>query len=426
MTCSCNEQPRPQSPQRKGVVTFCDLCDPCNEAASNVRLCAFVVPTLEDGRYFRNSFVFVQEDDSVYYIDDRRSEIPFGSRPKFIDHFDPEDAANAFKSTTVYDLANGKAYVYGPDGTMMQISMTASVISDIQAGDGILIEKEGGVYTISADMTEVASAEGLQTVTLLATNHTGQITALNSAVADIQEDIEDMDEELTHVHGVADEASATATLARTEAQEASQAASEALALAATKQDELTPGENITIVNNVISASAGGGTTDPATPTSNGLMTSVDRTKLKTLGYYSGASVASDDEEVTLSFVKNKSNDNGSTYTQTTEDVTIGLVDDNAAGLMSPEDKGKLDSINLNNLQTKLYAGYGIELNGNTISAAQPLQTTGQSEDDPMSQKAITDAINDVQDSVPVVTYTTTDPGEGATLAANHFIVVHGA
>lgn len=112
--CKCHGQSS-NTPQ-KGVVNFCDICDPCNENVSTVKLCAFVVPTLEDGRYYKNSFVFVQEDDSVYYISDDRSEIPFGSRPKFINDFDPTLPVNKFKNTLVYDLARNLGYVYGTDG----------------------------------------------------------------------------------------------------------------------------------------------------------------------------------------------------------------------------------------------------------------------------------------------------------------------
>ena len=134
MTCNCNDKSKrintwgcgchemPQEPRSRGIVKFCDICDPCNQTGSTVRICAFVVPTLEDGRYYKNSFVFVQEDDSTYYISDDRSEIPFGSRPKFIDDFDPDDAANKFKRTVVYDVKNKKSYVYGEDGTYMTIN----------------------------------------------------------------------------------------------------------------------------------------------------------------------------------------------------------------------------------------------------------------------------------------------------------------
>lgn len=116
--CGCNKMP--EEPKSKGVVKFCDICDPCNTAVTNVKICAFVVPTLEEGRYFKNSFVFVQEDDSTYFISDDRSEIPFGSRPKFIDDFDPE--ANRMKNTVVYDVKNKKQYAFNNNGEYMTIS----------------------------------------------------------------------------------------------------------------------------------------------------------------------------------------------------------------------------------------------------------------------------------------------------------------
>lgn len=119
--CGCQQMP-PEPKRRKGVVKFCDLCDPCNRKVPTVKLCAFVVPTLEDGRYYRDSFVFVQEDDSTYYIGDDRTEIPFGSRPKFIEDFDPTDPTIKFKRTVVYDVKNKKQYVYGDDGTYMVIN----------------------------------------------------------------------------------------------------------------------------------------------------------------------------------------------------------------------------------------------------------------------------------------------------------------
>lgn len=55
-----------------------------------------------------------------------------------------------------------------------------------------------------------------------------------------------------------------------------------------------------------------------------------------------------------------------------------------------------------------------------LSAASiiPVQTTGQSTTDIMSQKAVTDAIDDL------ITMTDTDPGEGSPLAAGKFIAVY--
>lgn len=137
--CGCNKMP--EEPKRKGAVKFCDVCDPCAPQESNVRLCAFVVPTLEEGRYFRNSFIFVQEDDSVYYISDDRSEIPFGSRPKFIEHFNP---ATALKNTVVYDTANKAAYVYDGKGTRMELAVVENLEERLSALEARIAAIEGG------------------------------------------------------------------------------------------------------------------------------------------------------------------------------------------------------------------------------------------------------------------------------------------
>lgn len=117
--CKCSGHK--EEPMPKGVVNFCDMCDPCNECVSTVKLCAFVVPTLEDGRYYKNSFIFVQEDDSTYYISDDRSEIPFGSRPKFENNFNPEDSK--YKNTTVYDIERRMAYVFDKDSNYLIIPL---------------------------------------------------------------------------------------------------------------------------------------------------------------------------------------------------------------------------------------------------------------------------------------------------------------
>lgn len=123
MTCGCNgsfkpdRRPVASAPRRglpKGAVKFCDVCDSCNENISNVKICAFVVPTLDEGRYYKNSFVFVEEEDSVYYITEERGEIPFGTRPIFADDYDPLTAPSR-RNNVVYDMKNSIAYVYGPD-----------------------------------------------------------------------------------------------------------------------------------------------------------------------------------------------------------------------------------------------------------------------------------------------------------------------
>lgn len=379
MSCNCQKQPKmntwgcgcnkmPEEPARKGMVKFCDICDPCNPNVTNVKICAFVVPTLEEGRYFKNSFIFVQEDDSVYFISDDRSEIPFGSRPKYIDNFDPTDSENKFKSTTVYDLAGHAAYVYGPDGTYMSIPLVATPVSDILAGDHVIVTKDGGEYTIAVDGTDFASASDVHDLTILVTNHTGRIGDLEEDVADVKGDISDLDDEIEHVHDVADDANELAVEAKQNASAAQQTANDAMSTANSKQDALTAGENISIVNNVISASST--TYNKATTSQNGLMSSEDRKVLKNTGIYAPAANATTSAtDVTINFTKSESDNDGSNYTSSNFTTTIPAATTQVAGVMTAADKTAVDGI-------------------------------------------------------PVFTLTDTDPGTGGTLAANNFIVVY--
>jgi len=342
MTCNCN-QPKTDGPKRKGVVKFCDICDPCNEAKSNVRLCAFVVPTLEEGRYYRNSFIFVEEDDSVYYISDDRSEIPFGSRPKFIEDFDPTDAAIHYKSTVVYDVKNHAGYVYDPEGNMVSIALTAAPFSSLTAGEGILVTADGGNYTVAIDPTTVASADDLRDVTLLVTNHTTQINDLEEAQGTMAGDIETIGGEVAHVSDLVDDANELAVEAKENATAAQQTANDALSAVATKQDSLTAGEGITIQNNVISATAT--SYSRATTTENGLMSTEDRKVMKNKGVYvPSQTVATTNTDLTLTFSKNTSNEDGSTYTEGIQNVVLPASTTTTAGVMSAADKTKLDSL----------------------------------------------------------------------------------
>lgn len=276
--CGCNKMP--EEPRRKGVVKFCDICDPCAEGVTNVKICAFVVPTLEEGRYYKNSFIFVQEDDSVYFISDDRSEIPFGSRPKYIDNFDPEDPTVNYKSCVVYDLVNQTAYVYGPDGTYMTIAMTATPFSSLTGTDGILVTATGGNYTVAADWNEVAKKSDLDNVTTLVTNHTGQINDLDGRLDTAEGDIDDLEDDLSHAHDLIDDANELAVEAKENAAAAQQTANDAMSTANAKQDALTAGANITISNSVISAVDT--TYEAATTTQEGLMSATDKAKLDSL------------------------------------------------------------------------------------------------------------------------------------------------
>lgn len=240
MTCGFNQpinthprccDGRPTPP--KATVQFCDPCDPCSPEVSNVKLCAFVVPTLEEGRYFRNSFVFVQEDDTVYYISDNRSEIPFGSRPRFVDDYDPTTAAPTPKNAVIYDVKNKVAYVYGDDG-YTSFAMTNNPIVSLQAGSGIEVNNASGVYTISVD-SSVAKASDLESLNTLVKSQTNTINTLKTSVSDLQETVAPMAEDIQTALNTADDANSRAVEANANATAATSAARTASESAATAQ-----------------------------------------------------------------------------------------------------------------------------------------------------------------------------------------------
>lgn len=401
MTCNCEHKQEPVSrrcacarggeqptPMKRAIVNFCEVCDPCRENSSDVRLCAFVVPTLEEGRYYKNSFVFVEEDDSVYFITEERSEIPFGSRPKFIDNFDPTDPTVAFKNTVVYDIPGGMAHIYGPDGDHKSIVMNSTPITNIVAGYGIEVTPEGGVYTISVEETKFATNDDLQDVVTTVSGHTtaitemsGEIDTLSTALGQVESSVDVLDGRVDTVEEDLGDVAADAELAL-------EKATEAVADLSGKQDTLIAGDNITIQNNVIS-STGGGSTSTATQTTNGLMSSKDRQQMVQHGLSVMSAITMGAEKATFYVDRYVSNNDGTSYTHTAVDYEIPSATEDEAGLMSADDKLKLDSL---------------------------------------ATVAETGSYTDLTDtpSVPQFTYTTTDPGEGADLAANHFIVVHGA
>ena len=130
MSCNCSGcgQPLCRCPKEKGeapkraYIAECTDCDPCQPCESMVKICSFVTPTLTEGQRFRNSFVYNQEDDSVYYISDDGTPTRFGSSPMFIDNFNPDD--KAVPRQTVYDFANNKAYVFNPEGEYRTFQLT--------------------------------------------------------------------------------------------------------------------------------------------------------------------------------------------------------------------------------------------------------------------------------------------------------------
>lgn len=134
MSCNCNGCGQPQRlcrcPKGKGeapkraYIAECTDCDPCRPCESMVKICSFVTPTLTEGQRFRNSFVYNQEDDSVYYISDDGTPTRFGSSPMFIDNFNPED--KAIPRQTVFDFANNKAYIFNPEGEYITVDLAGS------------------------------------------------------------------------------------------------------------------------------------------------------------------------------------------------------------------------------------------------------------------------------------------------------------
>lgn len=128
--CNCGQPERLcRCPKGKGeapkraYIAECTDCDPCRPCESMVKICSFVAPTLTEGQRFRNSFIYNQEDDSVYYIDDAGTPTRFGSSPMFIDNFNPDD--RKIPRQTVFDFANNKAYVYDPEGDYITVDLSA-------------------------------------------------------------------------------------------------------------------------------------------------------------------------------------------------------------------------------------------------------------------------------------------------------------
>ena len=134
MSCNCNGCGQPERlcrcPKGKGeapkraYIAECTDCDPCRPCESMVKICSFVTPTLTEGQKFRNSFVYNQEDDSVYYISDDGTPTRFGSSPMFINAFNPDD--RKIPRQTVFDFANQKAYIYDPEGNYITVDLAGN------------------------------------------------------------------------------------------------------------------------------------------------------------------------------------------------------------------------------------------------------------------------------------------------------------
>lgn len=89
-------------------------CESCNECQSNVHICSFVIKKTEDVRKYHNSLVFVEEDNSTYWVDDDGIPVITYRMPMYVDDFDP--TKQKVVANTVYDFKNHKMYIFDPAG----------------------------------------------------------------------------------------------------------------------------------------------------------------------------------------------------------------------------------------------------------------------------------------------------------------------
>lgn len=145
--CRCPKKST-ETPER-AYIAECTDCDPCRPCESMVKICSFVTPTLTEGQRFRNSFVYNQEDDSVYYIADDGTPTRFGSSPMFINAFNPDD--RKIPRQTVFDFANQKAYIYDPEGNYITVDLLPSakkyILTQVSEGVATLSDDSGTTYS---------------------------------------------------------------------------------------------------------------------------------------------------------------------------------------------------------------------------------------------------------------------------------------
>lgn len=120
--CRCPLKKKEGGCPKRAYIKECTDCDPCRPCESMVKICSFVAPNLEEGQVFHNSFVYNQEDDSVYYISDDGTPTRFGSSPMFIDDYDP--ISRQIPRQMVFDFLNNKGYVYAPNGDVRSFDLT--------------------------------------------------------------------------------------------------------------------------------------------------------------------------------------------------------------------------------------------------------------------------------------------------------------
>lgn len=122
--CRCPLKKKEGCPKR-ACIKECTDCDPCRPCESMVKICSFVAPNIDEGKVFRNSFVYSQEDDTVYYVADDGSPTRFGSSPMFIDDFRPTD--RSIPRQMVFDFLNNKGYVYAPNGEVRSFDLSGGI-----------------------------------------------------------------------------------------------------------------------------------------------------------------------------------------------------------------------------------------------------------------------------------------------------------
>ena len=173
----------------------------------------------------------------------------------------------------------------------------------------------------------------------------------------------------------------------------------------------------TEVDTALAAKAG---TSVATTSANGLMSSTDKTKLDGIASGAEANVQSNWNETDTSsdaYIQNKptiptavsdlTNDSGF---QTASDVTTTLADYTPTASLGAASLSNdyTDLDNLPTIPTVNNATLTIQKNGTTVQT--------------FTANSSTDKTANIE--VPVITMTTTDPGEGSALAANNFIAVY--
>lgn len=171
MSCNCGKTPcrcpKMDGAPKRAYIDKCTDCDPCKPCDSMVKICSFVVANIEEGQTYRNSFVYNQQDDAVYYISDDGTPTRFGATPMFINAFDPEE--HNIPRQTIYDFMNEKAYVYDATGNYRTINLGDPVIPepedttlDVTLTDVSLKSRDGSAGTYNGTLSNSEDLTGYE------------------------------------------------------------------------------------------------------------------------------------------------------------------------------------------------------------------------------------------------------------------------